>query len=37
MRNACLGTGKHDWARFFAIEPRGNIFVLQPASFEIPK
>ena len=37
IRNTFLTQGNVIGHRFFAIEPRGNIFFLQPASFEIPK
>ena len=37
IRNAYLGTVKHDWTPLFAIEPIGNLSYLFAVIFEIPK
>ena len=37
VRNAYLGTVKHDGHRLFASEPIGNVFYLHAVIFEIPK
>ena len=37
IRNAYLGTVKHDWTPTLAIEPLGNLSYLHALIFEIPK